>query len=198
MLSRVSRSVTATPMLPTTAEHLQDQRWSFPSSPALIFLNNDNLHHYPPPFFRFFPYLHYSCFMLCLSVRVFYLWAFPSPPPCLLVYNIVNLHGLKADEVVGADWEQHLLMSAVTRLFLYLGKDVTMELGEVTVSKPTALLWNMWHRRKHPPVTESPTHRPAQENLLETAKLFPFLMIHANTATDFRGRELEAWIWGGW
>lgn len=82
-------------------------------------------------------------FIILVSCFV-YLYMFftfePSPPPYLLLYNIVNLHGLKADEVVGADWEQHLLMSAVTRLFLYLGKDVTMELGEVTVSKPTALL----------------------------------------------------------
>lgn len=57
ILSRVSRSVTA------TSHHCRAHagpEGSLPSSPALISLNNDNLHHYPSPFFRFFPYLYYS------------------------------------------------------------------------------------------------------------------------------------------
>lgn len=131
-------------MLHTTAGHMQDQRALFHPPQPLFFLAMTiyiTTHHL---FFRFLPYLYYSYFMLCLYLQFFLPLSLPFPP-YFLVCNIanlyiVNLHSLKADEVVGADWEQDLLMAVVTRFFLYLGKDVTMELREVTVSKPTALL----------------------------------------------------------
>lgn len=67
------------PMLHTTAEHLQDHRALFHPPQPLFFLTMTiyiTTHHL---FFRFFPFLYYSYFMLRFSLGFFLPLSLPFP-----------------------------------------------------------------------------------------------------------------------
>lgn len=181
------------PMLHTTAEHMQDQRALFhPPQPSLflpmtIYITT---HHLFSDSFLIFIIL-ISCYVYLYVILPLHLPFPTSPFPRLQYYKFIYCQSpwfkswwgdrgwVGTGSPDGSGYQAF-------PLFRKRCNHGTMW-GDSQQTSSSAVKYV--HRRKHQPVTESPTHHPVQENLLEIAKLFPFLMIHANTATGLRGES---------